>query len=99
MILTTEERVWLVEHVLREGDRYTDVMDSGLLKNSQINLFHIATQFVILLISSQVSLSEKLIALFRNKIRILACIDAKGGHFKHTVIYNCHSYLLPVFYI
>ena len=26
MVLTTEERVWLVEHIFREGDRYTDVV-------------------------------------------------------------------------
>ncbi|XP_076373298.1 uncharacterized protein LOC143258180 [Tachypleus tridentatus] len=26
MVLTTEERVWLVEHVFREGVRYTDVV-------------------------------------------------------------------------
>ena len=26
MVLTTEERVWLVEHVFREGGRHTDVV-------------------------------------------------------------------------
>ncbi|XP_076323096.1 uncharacterized protein LOC143232012 isoform X2 [Tachypleus tridentatus] len=26
VVLTTEERVWLVEHVFREGGRYTDVV-------------------------------------------------------------------------
>lgn len=26
MVLTTEERVWLVKHVFRKGDRYTDVV-------------------------------------------------------------------------
>ena len=26
MVLTTEERLWLVEHVFQEGDRYTDVV-------------------------------------------------------------------------
>ena len=26
MVLTTEERVWLVEHVFRESDRYTDMV-------------------------------------------------------------------------
>ena len=26
MVLTTEECVWLVEHVFREGDRYTDLV-------------------------------------------------------------------------
>ena len=42
--------------------------------------------------------SEQLIAVFRNKIRrVQACIDAKGVTF--NIIYNCHSYLPPVFYI
>ena len=41
--------------------------------------------------------SEQLIAVFRNKIRkVQACIDAKGVTF--NIIYNCHSYLPPVFY-
>ena len=26
MVLTTEECVWLIEHVFQEGDRYTDVV-------------------------------------------------------------------------
>ena len=26
MVSTTEERVWLVEHAFRKGDRYTDVV-------------------------------------------------------------------------
>ena len=26
MILTTEERVWIIEHVFRESGRYTDVV-------------------------------------------------------------------------
>ena len=42
--------------------------------------------------------SEQLIAVFRNKIRrVKDCIDAKGVTF--NIIYNCHSYLPPVFYI
>ena len=51
MVLTTEERVWLVEHVFREGGKYTDVVRQRFAENFQINLFHIVTQFVTLLIS------------------------------------------------
>ena len=32
MVFTTEERVWFVKHVFREGDRYTDVVRQRFTK-------------------------------------------------------------------
>ena len=50
MVLSIEERVFLVEYVFQEGGRYTDlVQEKFLLKNSQKYLYLIAMQFVDLL--------------------------------------------------
>ena len=46
MVLATEEHVWLVKHVFREGDRYTDVVQQQFAKKfpdkavSQCNTVH-----------------------------------------------------------
>jgi hypothetical protein len=70
MVLSIEERVFLVEYVFREGNRYTDLVQEQLLKNSQKHLYLIAMLFLDLL----------------NKIkRVQACIDARGHHFQHLL--------------
>ena len=90
MILTTEDGVWLVEHVFREGDRYTDVVRQQFTKKfrDKLVLLYIATQFLILWISFAKQNQHMMPTLwnkFGNKRRrIQACIDAKRSHFQHN---------------
>ena len=52
MVFTTEERVWLVEHLFREDDRNTDAEQQRFIKKfPDRHVPHRNTQFVILLIS------------------------------------------------
>jgi hypothetical protein len=46
MVLSIEKRVFLVEYVFQEGNRYTDLVQEHLLKNSQKHLYLIVMQFV-----------------------------------------------------
>jgi hypothetical protein len=46
MVLSTEESVFLVEYVFREGSRYTDLAPEQFAENSQKQLYLIAMQFV-----------------------------------------------------
>jgi hypothetical protein len=46
VVLSIEERVFLVEYVFREGSRYTDLVQERFVKNSQKHLYFIAMQFV-----------------------------------------------------
>jgi hypothetical protein len=49
VILSIKECVFLVERVFREGNRYTNLVQEQLLKNSQKHLYLITLQFVDLL--------------------------------------------------
>jgi hypothetical protein len=49
MVVSIEERVFLVEYVFREGNRYTDLVQEQFAKNSQKHLYLIAVQFLDLL--------------------------------------------------
>jgi hypothetical protein len=46
MVLSIEERVFLVEYFFREGTRYTDLVQEQFAKNSQSHLYIIVMQFV-----------------------------------------------------
>lgn len=50
MVLTTEEHVFIGKHMFQEGARYRFGCESILI-NFHIHLFHIAMQFVTLLIN------------------------------------------------
>jgi len=49
VVLSIEERVFLVEYVFREGSRYTDLEQEQFTENSQKHLYLIAMQLVDLL--------------------------------------------------
>jgi hypothetical protein len=49
MVLSTEERVFPVEYVFREGNRYTDLVQEQFSENSQKHLYLNVMQFVNLL--------------------------------------------------
>jgi hypothetical protein len=73
MVLSTEERVFLVEYVFREGNRYTDLVQE---------------QFAQKFPETPVPHRNAVSGLIANKIkRVQACIDARGHHFQH--LYKC----------
>jgi hypothetical protein len=90
MAPSIEERVFLVAYVVREGNRYTDLVQeqSGAAKSAVYRdgprthneLKTAITAYIINV--SQADLQK----VFANKIRRFhACIDARGHHFQHLV--------------
>jgi hypothetical protein len=70
MVLSTEKRVFLVEYVLREGNRYTDFVQEQF-----------AEKFPETIVPHCNAVRRLL-----NKIkRVQACIDARGHHFQHLL--------------
>jgi hypothetical protein len=71
MVLSIEERVFLVEYVFRESNRYT---------------YLVREQFAEKFPETPLSPNADLRKMFANKSkRIQACLDARGHHFKRLL--------------
>jgi hypothetical protein len=101
MVLSVEERVFLVEYVFREGKRYTDLWPSRSpdLNPPDFYLWGAAKSAVcrdrprtlnelktaITAYIRNISESDPQ-KVFANKIKwVQACIDARGDHFQHLL--------------
>jgi hypothetical protein len=97
IVLSIEERIFLVEYVFRESNRYTDLVTDltspdfylwGAAKSAvyrgRPRMFNELKTAITMYIRnvSQAGLQK----VFENKIkRVQACIDARGHHFQHLL--------------
>jgi hypothetical protein len=88
MVLSIEKRVFLVEYVFREGNRYTDLVQEQFAEkfsetpvpHRKCNSYTAITAYIRKI--SQADLQK----VFANKIKwVQACIDARGHHFHHLL--------------
>jgi Na+/phosphate symporter len=89
MVLSIEERVFLVEYFLRESTRYTDLVQEQFAEKSAVyrdrprKLNELKTAITAFIINiSQADLQK----VFANNIkRVQACIGALGHHFQQPL--------------
>jgi hypothetical protein len=101
VILSIKKRVFLVEYVFGEGNRYTDLVQETMLKNSQKHLYLIAAKSADYLdrphtlneLKNAITVYIRNISqadlqkMFGNKIKLVqACMDdARGHNFQHQL--------------
>jgi hypothetical protein len=97
IVLSTEERIFLVEYVFRESNRYTDLVTdvtppdfypwgaakSAVYRDRPLTLNELKTAITMYIRNiSQADLQK----VYENKIkRVQARIDARGHHFQHLL--------------
>jgi hypothetical protein len=94
MVLPIEKRVFLVEYVFREGNRYTDLVQEQFAeKFPETPVPHhdrphmrneLKTAITVFIRKISQADPQK---VFVNKIKwVQACIDARGHHFQHLLL-------------
>jgi hypothetical protein len=92
MVLSIEERVFLVEYFFREGNRYTDLVQEHFAEKfpqtpvpyrNAPTLNELQTAITAYIRNISQTYLQK---VFANKIkRVQSCIDARERHFQHLL--------------